>query len=687
MRLICAFLKVGLFIFCLGLHLLAVAQDQSIPIDSLEQMLNGTVHDTVKLDVLDQLFQQYINKDLDRSLAIAHELLAIAEELGESSYQCKAYAAFGSVGRKMNIELDSVVGYFEQALNCFESIDDTMNKGKVYNKIGGVYQRYGYHTKAFGHYQDALMIAVAMKDTVSMIPCLANMSGILREKNDYANALEYGHKALAYARAIDHTLYTGMITNNIGNLYFNRQEYDRALVLYTEALRIKRAVGSELSLIITLANIGGIHQEESRFEEAKVYLDEAYELSTRLQYPYGKGLTLRYMANSAFQQNKYRQAIQLAEEGLASLERKAATRYSKDFHLLISQSYEALNEAGAALRHLKAAQALNDSLRQTDKDQLIKQVESDYEIREKELENKHLKKEKELIQRQLRDRNYISMGLIIILFLAGGWGIAVYRNNQARKKMNALLEMQVEERTKYLQLANKQLKQANYELETFSYIASHDFKEPIRNMGSFVDLISRRLPEEIKKDLHDYFEIIKKSTSQLYTLVEDLASYSHLSKGDANHQGQVDLGLVLQNISNELELGHHAADGRLIFSELPTISSNGSLIHVALKNLVENGLKFNRSAQPTVEVKYQSTTTHHEIAVHDNGIGIDSKYYEHVFVMFKRLHGMDEYLGSGIGLAMVQLAVEKLGGSVELSSQEGEGSIFVIRLPKEESSL
>ena len=99
-----------------------------------------------------------------------------------------------------------------------------------------------------------------------------------------------------------------------------------------------------------------------------------------------------------------------------------------------------------------------------------------------------------------------------------------------------------------------------------------------------------------------------------------------------------------------------------------------------LKNLIENGLKYNNSENPTVNINYEKTETHHKIIVSDNGIGIKKQYHEKIFEMFKRLHNRGAYEGSGIGLAIVKLSVEKLGGTVKIESEEGKGSRFVIML-------
>jgi signal transduction histidine kinase len=110
------------------------------------------------------------------------------------------------------------------------------------------------------------------------------------------------------------------------------------------------------------------------------------------------------------------------------------------------------------------------------------------------------------------------------------------------------------------------------------------------------------------------------------------------------------------------------------------------MIYIALKHLIENGLKYNKSKQPTVEISYQSTDDTYQIIVSDNGIGIDEQYHERIFEMFKRLHDRAAYKGSGIGLAIVKLMVEKLNGEIKLESEVGVGSRFIIELPLNASS-
>jgi len=122
-------------------------------------------------------------------------------------------------------------------------------------------------------------------------------------------------------------------------------------------------------------------------------------------------------------------------------------------------------------------------------------------------------------------------------------------------------------------------------------------------------------------------------------------------------------------------------NARVEFDHLPQIYSSTSLLTVVMKNLIENGIKYNTSEQPTVRISYQETGNRHEFTFKDNGIGIDEKYHDYIFQMFKRLESR-EVKGSGLGLGLVSKAIEKLDGEIKLESTPGHGSSFKILLPK-----
>jgi light-regulated signal transduction histidine kinase (bacteriophytochrome) len=229
---------------------------------------------------------------------------------------------------------------------------------------------------------------------------------------------------------------------------------------------------------------------------------------------------------------------------------------------------------------------------------------------------------------------------------------------------------------------NNQLQKRNNALQQFSYIASHDIKEPIRNVGNYISLIRRRLPEAEKERMTDYFDIIDDSLKQTYTLIEDVMQYTQIGQDEKVVMEKTDLNAVVKNVTMGLENYIQERNGQVNFSNLPTIKSSSSLLFLVFKNLIQNGLKFNHSTIPTIKINYENIDNQHIIRIVDNGIGIEEEYHQHIFKMFKRLHTRNEFKGSGLGLAITENIIDKFNGTIEVESSSTNGTIFKITLPK-----
>ncbi len=245
---------------------------------------------------------------------------------------------------------------------------------------------------------------------------------------------------------------------------------------------------------------------------------------------------------------------------------------------------------------------------------------------------------------------------------------------------NRILDTKVKLRTADLDDKNEKLKISLEEMEQFSYIASHDIKEPMRVVSSITGLIEKKLPESQRENFKGEFSLVKNSITQLYTLIDDLSQFLDFKSDEMYHEV-----VNTDNIMNQVQvmLSEKLSDinGTLEFQNLPTVYSSNSLLTVIFKNLVENGLKYNENDNPHVSISYQETGGMHEFSIKDNGIGIESKYHDYVFKMFKRIK-KGEIKGSGLGLGLVSKSVERLGGRVKLISDLGKGSQFKIFLPQ-----
>ncbi|MFW5898440.1 MAG: GAF domain-containing protein [Candidatus Saliniplasma sp.] len=235
------------------------------------------------------------------------------------------------------------------------------------------------------------------------------------------------------------------------------------------------------------------------------------------------------------------------------------------------------------------------------------------------------------------------------------------------------LEELVEERTKQLEEMNEQLK-------SFTHSVSHDLRAPLRGLQGF----SRALMEDYREILDEtgkeYLERIKGASQRMEILIDDLLEYSRLSRTDIVCE-KTDVNNILEIIKDELisDIGMKNAD--IFISDIPDVKGERTILKQVLTNLLSNALKF-VDEKPKIEIYSEEDNDRIRIFVEDNGIGIKKEEQEKIFKVFERLHGIESYEGTGVGLAIVKKGVEKMGGRVKVESDLGEGSRFWIELDK-----
>lgn len=234
---------------------------------------------------------------------------------------------------------------------------------------------------------------------------------------------------------------------------------------------------------------------------------------------------------------------------------------------------------------------------------------------------------------------------------------------------------------KQLKRTNEKLQVSNAELERFAYIASHDLKSPLRNVVSFLDLFLRRHGATVAPEPKEYLDIAKKNAQQMQHLIEDILEYSQSSNAQLKEE-EVDLNQMLKLICDQLKTNSSNKNAEVTVWTLPKVVADATRMHQLFQNLVENGLKYNQSERPSVEVKYFSEAENHYFVIEDNGIGIPAEYHQRIFKMFERLHTRETYNGTGIGLAICLKNVQEYDGCIEIDSEEGSGTRFHLRFPK-----
>jgi PAS domain S-box-containing protein len=232
-----------------------------------------------------------------------------------------------------------------------------------------------------------------------------------------------------------------------------------------------------------------------------------------------------------------------------------------------------------------------------------------------------------------------------------------------------------------LQAAHEELKRSNSELEQFAYVASHDLQEPLRMVSSYTQLLERRYQEKFDADAREFMGYIVDGAARMKQLIEDLLAYSRVGTKAKDFKA-VELERSLRRALANLKAAM-AESGTVVSSDpLPVLPADEAQLAQVFQNLIGNALKFRSQDAPRIHVAALERQDEWEIAVRDNGIGIEPQYFERIFMLFQRLHNKGEYPGTGIGLAIVKKVIERHGGRVHVESNPGEGSAFIFTLPK-----
>ena len=225
-----------------------------------------------------------------------------------------------------------------------------------------------------------------------------------------------------------------------------------------------------------------------------------------------------------------------------------------------------------------------------------------------------------------------------------------------------------------LKQKTQELIRSNSELEQFAYMASHDLQEPLRMVTSYVQLLEDRYKDKLDKDANEFIEFAVDGTERMRNLINGLLEYSRVNKVHAFEIINTDelLDEVLQNFSSQLKENNI----KIVKNSLPVIIGDNLLISQLFQNLISNAIKFRNNKNPEIIFSGIKVNNAFQFSITDNGIGIEEKYLEKIFVIFQRLHTYENYQGTGIGLAICKKIVEKHGGQIWCKSELNKGSAF-----------
>lgn len=262
------------------------------------------------------------------------------------------------------------------------------------------------------------------------------------------------------------------------------------------------------------------------------------------------------------------------------------------------------------------------------------------------------------------------------------------------------LQLHIESRMKSYQRDLQQnislLNKTNQELEQFAYVASHDLQEPLRKISTFSDRLQIKYKEQLPPDAIQLIDRMVSAVSRMRVLINDLLVFSRAGRITPESITPVDMNKLLQEVISDLEVTLEEKNVQVKYDQLPVIEGSDTSFHQLFQNLLANSIKF-ASPDRRLEINI-----HHQlllgkelgivkesrwddsycrISIEDNGIGFEQTYADRIFLIFQRLHGISEYSGTGIGLAICKKIVDSHNGFIQAYGDPGKGATFVVILP------
>jgi PAS domain S-box-containing protein len=234
-----------------------------------------------------------------------------------------------------------------------------------------------------------------------------------------------------------------------------------------------------------------------------------------------------------------------------------------------------------------------------------------------------------------------------------------------------------------LRVLNEQLRVSNKELEQFAYIASHDLKEPLRMVSSFMQLLEKKYRQQLDDTAKQYIDFAVDGSERMKTLINDLLIFSRIGS-EKKFDEKVDLNETLAEAKLNLMDMINECGAEISAPPLPRINGNKTQMVQLFQNLLGNAIKYRGEKKPEIKIGVSDNKNEFHFSVQDNGIGIEKKYFDKIFIIFQRLHNRSEYPGTGVGLSICKKITEKHGGVISVESDLGKGSTFHFTLAKKQ---
>jgi signal transduction histidine kinase len=584
-----------------------------------------------EIDQLVSKAEQLVERRNPEALPLAEEIMQIAMRDGSMKQFAKARYVMAFYNCLVANDYDKAIAICHDVLEKTEKDDLVDIDYKIYMTLGNAYQLRGEVFSAQESYLKGLKELEAKgdwntKEKGFLASFYYNLSVVMVESDLNMSPEYYIDKAILLNEETGNQYKLGRCYTVYAGILEAKKDYVRAIEYLEKALLIDQGLNEPWSMAVSQANIGVIKLRLREIEIAYEYLNKSLEYFTANNMNYYTAMVkvnIGEVLHAIGQKTDGINNLKEAEKIFESLENK---HESAQVYSLLSKFLAEEGEYKTALEyHLKYTEHLKGVF-DVEKTNALTRAKKEFETEQKE-------KEAELLRQKNEEINH-------------------YVN---------------------------QLERSNNELKQFAHVASHDLREPLRMITSYITLLQKTLTDKLSPQQNEFMTFAIDGAKRMEQLIMDLL---RLAKVDANPRiEKVNLSTVAEEIKLNLEVLIQEKNALIVYDDLPPIMADRTMISQLFQNIVGNGMKYNESEQPTIRIKHRMVRGHLEITISDNGIGIPEALREKAFQIFQRLPTQKKYSGSGIGLSICKKIVETFDGKISIDDNPTGGSVFIMEFP------
>lgn len=594
----------------------------------LERAANMTTEEN-----LDDLFKKAKQLLFEKS----RDAIQVFEQAAELSLQIKNYEKLITAYTGMCQSYCDPVSDYQKALACCEKaleVAQTHNLQKalikIYSYFGLCHHYLGDMEVSHRYYLQSLQLAEentdkTQEDIIGLGTLYYNMAILFKTQDYMPLRLNYLERSIEIQKQTGNKVGLSRCYNAFSAHYAANGQPEKALEYQLMALNISKEIDDRNGISIYYNNVGSMYIDLKEYETGLDFLFKGLELKKQIGNRHSIGVSQMHLGIAYKEMGQYKEAIEwLLEAEKTHIEINSRVSLN-DIYRHLSECCEKLEDFRDAYYYQSKYLTIKEEVMGFDKQAAITEARNKFEIEKRDREAALLRQKNDEI------------------------------NAYARK----------------LEISNDELKQ-------FAYVASHDLKEPLRMISSYLGLVNQRASARLTEEEVQFLNYAIDGAKRMDSLINGLLQFSKISA--YKPVKKVSLNDVLKHAIANLQDTVLEKNALIEVDDLPEIKADEVQMIQLFQNLISNGIKYNKNT-PHISVRYHRNTDNHHIQVVDNGIGIKPEHRSQVFVIFQRLHTRKEIDGTGIGLSICKKIVEQLQGRIEIHDNPDGGTIFELVLP------